>query len=66
MMTFVKATYVQAIFINISNISAVTDPISMKQIPAVTVIFVQATFVQVTFIYIKNILAVTDPILIKL
>ena len=66
--------------LNVSNISAVTDLILMKQvgswehlelIPTVTVtfvqaIFVQATFVLVRFVHIRNISAVTDTIFTKL
>ena len=68
--TFVQATFVLAPFVNIRNISAVTDPILVKlyrkvpleQIPTVPVTFVQETFVHVTYVYIRNISAVTDPI----
>ena len=70
-------TFVHATFVDVRNISAVTDPIfdetlqvgsweHLEQIPTVTVTFVQATFVLVTFVYFRNISAVTDPILIKL
>ena len=63
--------------LNVSNISAVIDPILIKtlkvaswehleQIPTVTVTFVPATFLLATIVHIRNILAVTGPILMKL
>ena len=61
---------------NISNISAVTDPILIKidvgswehleHIPTVTVTFVQVAFVLAISVHIRNISTVTDPILMKL
>ena len=63
--------------LNVSNISAVTEPILTKflnggsrerveQFPSVKVTFVQTTFVHVTFVHIRIISAVSDLIVIKL
>ena len=55
--------------LNISNISAVTDPIlkvvsckHLEHIQTVTVTFVQATFVLTAFVHIRNISALTVKI----
>ena len=77
MVTFVQATFFLATFVQIRNISAVTDPLfdetlqvgsweHLEQIPTVMGTFVQATFVIGTFVHVRNISAVTDPILTKL